>query len=473
MNLELLESFGQNYPEEHDGTLDSSSVALIATFNRRGTLLAVGCNDGRIVIWDFVTRGIARMIPLAHAHTICSIGWNRNGSKIVSASSDFLVCVWDVLQGELVRSFRFPGPIQAAHFNPRDETKIIVCPLKAAPLILDVNEGNRTALPCVDDGDLNITATWDRRGKFIYCGNSKGKIMVIDFKSNKLIKAFKVGSSNNAIKEIKFARKGEHFLVNSVDRVIRVYDSSEIVKDTDLPPEGKIPLYSTIEPIQKVQDLVNRTLWKVCTFSGDGEYICAGSAKQHQIYIWERTITQQSAGFVKILEGRKGEQLLDLVWHPVRPIICSVSSGVISIWSKNQVENWSAFAPDFTELDENVQYSEHESEFDEEDEDKSLPPSEVECIQDIDIDVETIERIEAFCSSDEERESAQFVFLPITPEIDDPEENPHLPIKDVTVEAMKEEVSSEINSDELKTKQFKRKNKTVKKVAKNTKRSKL
>ena len=25
MNLELLESYGQNYPEEHDGNLDSSS----------------------------------------------------------------------------------------------------------------------------------------------------------------------------------------------------------------------------------------------------------------------------------------------------------------------------------------------------------------------------------------------------------------------------------------------------------------
>ena len=55
MNLELLRTFDGSYPEHNDGVLDSGSEALITQFNRRGTMLAVGCNDGRIALWDFMT----------------------------------------------------------------------------------------------------------------------------------------------------------------------------------------------------------------------------------------------------------------------------------------------------------------------------------------------------------------------------------------------------------------------------------
>ena len=89
------------------------------------------------------------------------------------------------------------------------------------------------------------------------------------------------------------------------------------------------------------------------------------------------------------------------------------------------MENWSAFAPDFKELDENVDYEERESEFDLEDEDKSVQLDEEEKGEVVDeIDVDRNDPIPVFCSSDEEEEDKNAVlYLPIAPEIEDPEEN--------------------------------------------------
>lgn len=53
----------------------------------------------------------------------------------------------------------------------------------------------------------------------------------------------------------------------------------------------------------------SRTLWKKCCFSGDGEYIVAGSARQHSLSIWEKAV----GNLVKILHGTKGELLQDVV----------------------------------------------------------------------------------------------------------------------------------------------------------------
>ncbi|EEB12135.1 restnoblastoma-binding protein, putative [Pediculus humanus corporis] len=439
----FTQSFGQNYPEEFDGALDCISLAVTCSFNKRGTLLAVGCNDGRIVIWDFLTRGIAKIIS-SHVHPVCSLSWSRDGYKLLSASTDNNVCIWEILSGECTQKYRFPSPILKVQFHPRNDKMFLVCPMRHAAVLVDV-DGEHQIVPLDEDNDLNIVASFDRRGEYIYTGNSKGKVCIYQTTDLTLKSSFKVmlgTASTTSIKSIEFARRGECFLVNTADRVIRVYNGSEVIgSGRDGEPE----------PVQKLQDLVNKTTWKKCCFSGDGEYICAGSARQHALYIWEKA----TGVLMKILHGTKGEVLLDVVWHPVRPIITSISSGVVSVWAQNQVENWSAFAPDFKELDENVEYEEKESEFDIDDEDKSIEAGPQHEDEDLEVDVCTREKVAAFCSSDEDEEDlSSLQFLPIAPEVEDPEDGWQATgVPDHTIE--KEKESKENTSPPVKKKKYK------------------
>jgi len=109
-------------------------------------------------------------------------------------------------------------------------------------------------------------------------------------------------------------------------------------------------------------DHVNRVPWRTCTFLPSSDFVLGGSSErgEHRIHIWSIHSGQLS----KILLGPT-EGLLDLSTHPSMPVLLTAcTSGCVHVWTKNYVENWSAFAPDFEELDDNEEYVEREDEFD-------------------------------------------------------------------------------------------------------------
>lgn len=92
-------------------------------------------------------------------------------------------------------------------------------------------------------------------------------------------------AASTPIRHLEFNRNGTEAIVNSTDRILRIYALDAKQAPTLL---------------HKFQDLVNRIQYTACRFSYDGEYITAGSGQDHQIYIWDRNGT-----LVKILPGPK------------------------------------------------------------------------------------------------------------------------------------------------------------------------
>ena len=121
----------------------------------------------------------------------------------------------------------------------------LVCPMKSAPVLLrkkaeeedydhislptqgEVNDAAAAAVVVVAvvvvvvaaaafllslppthllQSELNIVASFDRRGDRIVTGSSKGKMLIVDTESLQVLKTLKF--SGNAIKSIEFPRRG-------------------------------------------------------------------------------------------------------------------------------------------------------------------------------------------------------------------------------------------------------------------------
>lgn len=204
-----------------------------------------------------------------------------------------------------------------------------------------------------DAKQMTTCAIWTVSGDHILAGTNKGKLNIIDPKTCEIIYTEKICSG--VITTMRLAASGKDLLVNSQDRIIRTFRLPDLsVHDLDL-DTVQVPLE------HKFQDVVNKLSWNHVTFSATGEYVAASTYNNHELYVWERN----HGSLVCMLKDPKEEQGV-IEWHPTRALLaaCGLETGRIYIWSVVSPQKWSALAPDFAEVEENVEYIEREDEFD-------------------------------------------------------------------------------------------------------------
>ncbi|MDB5310941.1 MAG: domain, G-beta repeat [Gemmataceae bacterium] len=98
-------------------------------FDETGTLLATGCHDGILRIWDIAKATPLKTInahvqtmPMNVQHPIYSVAWAPGSKQVLTASYDKSVKLWDVAAGTLVKEFKAaPDPAPGAKVEPPKE----------------------------------------------------------------------------------------------------------------------------------------------------------------------------------------------------------------------------------------------------------------------------------------------------------------------------------------------------------------
>ncbi|KAF3398437.1 Set1 complex component swd1 [Penicillium rolfsii] len=380
MNLSLVDPFvlAQDYPDTLTEKLRSGHATCLR-FNHTGDYLASGRVDGTVVIFDIETNGVARKLQ-GHTRQIQSLSWSRDGRYLLTSSQDWKCILWDLKDGSRVRTVRFEAPVYIAELHPFNHLLFVASLFEDQPVLVDISSPKpiKRILPSaplrpqptngeeVDPAVAAKQAAQDAKhstcvtiftafGNHIIGGTSKGWINIIETETCTTIHSMRL--CNGVVILARLANNGRDLLVNSSDRVIRTVlmpDLSQLGIDFE-------PSAIKLQVEHKFQDVVNRLSWNHVTFSSTGEFVTATTFMNPDIYVWERS----HGSLVKILEGPR-EELGVVEWHPSRPMVvaCGLESGCIYIWSIISPQKWSALAPDFGEVEENVEYVEREDEFD-------------------------------------------------------------------------------------------------------------
>ncbi len=241
---------------------EPGSFATLTRFNRRGAMLASGCHNGKVVVWDFLTRSKALVLH-QHTHPITSLSWSRDNRRLLSSSLDWRIRLWNVETGEAVYTHDLGEPVLNASIHPRRDDLCVVCVPSKVPELINLREYMRKPVPTKEGAQHSLllgALAFNRDGSMLFWGDSVGQIHVVDVEKWVETQVLSLGDEKIGIKQIVFNRKGTMFLVNSNDRKIRLFDAE------------------TLTCLRTFVDPVKKNMWKTCRFSSNSEFVMAGSA---------------------------------------------------------------------------------------------------------------------------------------------------------------------------------------------------
>ena len=92
--------------QQQEAFMMHDSAVLAASISRDSELLATGSADGVLKVWQLQTGACARRFGAAHAASVTSCAFNRDGTHVLTASCDATARVHGLKSGKLLKELR-------------------------------------------------------------------------------------------------------------------------------------------------------------------------------------------------------------------------------------------------------------------------------------------------------------------------------------------------------------------------------
>lgn len=155
------------------------------TCSRDSNLLATGCRDGSVHIWNLVTGKSSQVLPKAHAAPVTALAFAKNGRQLLTGSSDTLVRLHGLVSGKMLKEFRgHAGCINDVKFVT-DSASIVSCSSDGSVKFWDLKSTTvtRTLMPpqlnAVTETACNNVLLLPRASDRVVCCNRTSKMYMV------------------------------------------------------------------------------------------------------------------------------------------------------------------------------------------------------------------------------------------------------------------------------------------------------
>ncbi len=323
--------------KELQNLTDFSGSSNAVVFSPDGSLIA-STGGTAIVLWDASSGEKLKALihdekPTASVRGVYSVSFSLDGSKLVSASSDHTIKIWDVLSGKELRTLRgHSDSVRSVTFSP-DGVSIASAGDDRTVRLWDATNGQELKLFKGHSG-IVYDVIFRPDGSSLVSASNDGTVKLWTVSGNDAMSL--KGASEGAagfVKSVAFSPDGTKLASTGNDRTIELWDSTN--------GDKLRTLVGHTGPVNSVR------------FSPDGQTICSASLDS-TIRFWSTT-TGEELTQSQIRQDKLGRA----EFSPDGKIIATGSSnGIVKLWDalggkelrtltlQNNVTTRSCFSPD-------------------------------------------------------------------------------------------------------------------------------